>query len=124
MALDREKFEWLAEKGLRHGGSTHSVNDIIDGLRSGNLQSFHNEDGMVITMLAEYPEKKVLEMVLALGTQDAIRPLIAHDLVEYGNNHKADYIRAMVRPGLIDFFKGLGGKTKGAMMYRQLGLEG
>lgn len=123
MALDREKFEWLLGKGLRHGGSTHSVEDVIAGLRSGELQSFHNDDGMIMTMIADYPQKKVLEMFMALGNQDAISSLFDKEVVNYGQEIGADYVRAIVRPGLVDLFKSLEGKPRGTIMYRALGAE-
>lgn len=123
MALDREKFEWLLSKGLRHGGSTHSVEDVIAGLRSGELQSFHNDDGMIMTMIADYPQKKVLEMFMALGNQDAISSLFDKEVVNYGQEIGADYVRAIVRPGLVDLFKSLEGKPRGTIMYRALGAE-
>lgn len=123
MGLDREKFEWLLSKGLRHGGSTHSVEDVIAGLRSGELQSFHNDDGMIMTMIADYPQKKVLEMFMALGNQDAISSLFDKEVVNYGQEIGADYVRAIVRPGLVDLFKSLEGKPRGTIMYRALGAE-
>ena len=123
MALDREKFEWLLSKGLRHGGSTHSVEDVVAGLRSGDLQAFHNDDGMIMTMIADYPQKKVLEMFMALGNQDAISSLFDKEVVNYGQEIGADYVRAIVRPGLVDLFKSLEGKPRGTIMYRALGAE-
>jgi hypothetical protein len=123
LALDREKFEWLLSKGLRHGGSTHSVEDVVAGLRSGELQSFHNDDGMIMTMTANYPQKKVLEMFMALGNQDAISSLFDKEVVNYGQEIGADYVRAIVRPGLVDLFKSLEGKPRGTIMYRALGAE-
>ena len=123
MGLDREKFEWLLSKGLRHGGSTHSVEDVIAGLRSGELQSFHNDDGMIMTMIADYPQKKVLEMFMALGNQEAISSLFDKEVVNYGQEIGADYVRAIVRPGLVDLFKSLEGKPRGTIMYRALGAE-
>jgi hypothetical protein len=123
LGLDREKFEWLLSKGLRHGGSTHSVDDVIAGLRSGELQSFYNDDGMIMTMTANYPQKKVLEMFMALGNQDAISSLFDKEVVNYGQEIGADYVRAIVRPGLVDLFKSLEGKPRGTIMYRALGAE-
>jgi len=123
LALDREKFEWLLSKGLRHGGSTHSVEDVVAGLRSGDLQAFHNDDGMIMTMIADYPQKKVLEMFMALGNQDAISSLFDKEVVNYGQEIGADYVRAIVRPGLVDLFKSLEGKPRGTIMYRALGAE-
>ena len=123
MGLDREKFEWLLGKGLRHGGSTHSVEDVIAGLRSGELQSFHNDDGMIMTMIADYPQKKVLEVFMALGSQDAISDLFTNEVVKHGEEVGADYARALVRPGLVDLFKGLDCKPRGTVLYRAFGAE-
>jgi hypothetical protein len=123
LALDREKFEWLLSKGLRHGGGTHSVEDVIASLQSGELQAFHNDDGMIMTMVADYPQKKVLEMFMALGNQDAISSLFDKEVVNYGQEIGADYVRAIVRPGLVDLFKSLEGKPRGTIMYRALGAE-
>lgn len=123
MALDREKFEWLLSKGLRHGGDTHSVEDVIASLKSGELQAFYNDDGMIMTTLAEYPQKKVLEVFMALGSQEAIAELFTNEVIPHGEAVGADYARAMVRPGLVDLFKGLDCKPRGTMLYREFGAE-
>lgn len=123
MALDREKFEWLLSKGLQRAGDTHSVQDVIAALQSGELQAFHNDDGMIMTLVADYPKKKVLEMFMALGNQDAISSLFDKEVVNYGQEIGADYVRAIVRPGLVDLFKSLEGKPRGTIMYRALGAE-
>jgi len=123
LGLDREKFEWLLSKGLRHGGDTHSIEDVIAGLQSGELQAFHNDDGMIMTMLVQYPQKKVLEVFMALGNQEAIANLFTNEVIPYGEAIGADYARAIVRPGLVDLFKGLDCKPRGTMLYREFGAE-
>ena len=123
MALDKERFEWLLSKGLRHGGSTHSVEDVISALHSGELKAHFSEDGMIMTKFAEYPERKVLELFMAIGDQDAISKIFSDQVVDYGHDVGADYVRAIVRPGLVDLFKSLGAKSRGTMMYRPLATE-
>lgn len=123
MGLDREKFEWLLSKGLRHGGSTHSVEDVLSALHSGELKAHFSEDGMIMTKFAEYPERKILELFMAVGDQDAISKIFSDQVVDYGHDVGADYVRAIVRPGLVDLFKSLGAKSRGTMMYRPLTTE-
>ena len=63
------------EKALKHGGDTHTWDDIRQGLIDGHFQIHWNNGGVAVTQLHIYPRKKTLHWFLAAGDMQAVLDL-------------------------------------------------
>ena len=50
-----EKMAKIA-RALKHGGGTHSLQDVLDGLLEGKYQLFENDDGVCVTEIFDETE--------------------------------------------------------------------
>jgi len=62
---------WI-EAALAYSGGTHSFQDIVDGVLSGQMQLWAGESGCAVTEISVYPKKKVLHVFLAAGDMNQI----------------------------------------------------
>ena len=83
--LDRCK-DWI-QSALNKGGDTHNFQDVVDGVLSGHMQLWLNDNGCAVTELVVYPNKKVLHVFLAGGDKgQGIKQVtdMHDDAVEWG----------------------------------------
>jgi hypothetical protein len=66
--LSSEEKRARLQKALDYGGNTHTLQDVIDLVRSGQAQFWENGDGAVVTELHEYPRLKAVSFWLMSGT--------------------------------------------------------
>jgi len=71
--LDRCR-PWI-EAALTHSGGTHEWDDIVAGIRDGNLQFWPAPDACVVTEVLDYPRKRVLHVFLAGGRLATIKDM-------------------------------------------------
>lgn len=88
-------------RALEMEGGLYEFEDILDAINNGHMQSFSDGDSLVVTRISHFPRKKVLEIIIALGT---IEQLMA------------------IEPRLVDFAKEWG--CSAMMAYGRLGWEG
>lgn len=62
---------WI-EAALEYSGGTHDFDDIVQMVKSGQLQFWPAEDACAITEILTYPKKKVLHIFLAGGNMETI----------------------------------------------------
>ena len=62
---------WL-QAALDLSGDTHTWDDIVSGIYSGQMQFWPAERGCAVTEIVTYPRKKVLHIFLAGGEMDQI----------------------------------------------------
>jgi hypothetical protein len=60
--------KWI-QSALDKGGDTHDFKDIVDGVISGHMQLWSGANGCAVTEIIVYPNKKILHVFLAGGTQ-------------------------------------------------------
>ena len=63
--------KWI-EAALEYSGGTHDFDDIVQMVKSGQLQFWPAEDACAITEILTYPKKKVLHIFLAGGNMETI----------------------------------------------------
>jgi hypothetical protein len=47
-------------KALRLAGDTHTMDDHIASIKSGDMQIFHNEKAVILTEIVDAPQKRYL----------------------------------------------------------------
>lgn len=60
------------EEAMRSQGDTLDFNYVLECLENGRMQSFSEGDSLLITEIQNYPKKKVLHVVAAVGEMDEI----------------------------------------------------
>jgi hypothetical protein len=67
----REEVEQMLED---HGG-LYTFDDILDQIHSGKMQSFTDGQSWIVTAVHRFPRKTVLEVVLVVGSLDALKSM-------------------------------------------------
>ena len=86
------------EKALRHGGETHTWDDVRQGLIDGEFQIFWNDGGVAITEIINHPRKRVLHCFVVAGEMDSVVALQG-ELVHFAREHYCDSLSAIGRFG-------------------------
>jgi glycerol-3-phosphate responsive antiterminator len=103
------------EKALRLMGSTHTLEDVVDALKKGEMQLFHNDRAVVITEIAVSPRRKFANVFMSAGELDGVIALKGQ-LVKWAKDNGIEFARAAVRPGYEKYLKDAGWKTKMVLM--------
>jgi len=108
-------------KALVRNGDTHSILDIVDALKCGEMQCFWNDSAIVVTEIATTPRKEFVNVVLSAGDLDSVLGL--HDeIVDWAKSKSYDFARISVRPGFERYLKHKGWKSRQTVM--ELDLNG
>jgi len=116
LGLDEKEILKLLESGLKKGGLTHSIEDIVIALKAGRMQAFLNDGALAITQIAEFPQKRVLEVLWCAGVLDNVIELKSK-LIEFAKEHKCTMGRAYVRPGLVEPLEQAGWRKAQTVMF-------
>lgn len=73
--LDEERIRYHIAAALEYSQGTHTVDDVIAQIISGELQLWPGQDSVVITQIITYPRKKVLHIFLAGGNQKELKEM-------------------------------------------------
>lgn len=65
--LDFIRLEPHIENALEYSGGTHSVRDVIKGIKEGQYQFWPGEDSVVITEIVDHPQARHCYYFLAGG---------------------------------------------------------
>lgn len=74
-SLSTEELEKRFLKALEGLGGAYDVDDIVQRVSEGTLQSWQRGQSVVVTEVLGYPRKKVVNMLLAVGDLDDIMSL-------------------------------------------------
>ena len=102
-------------------GSTHSLDDVVTALKTGEMQSFWNDSAIVVTEVVRTPQRSFVSVFLVAGDLEGVMSL--HDKVydwALGNNY--DFSRISVRPGFARLLQKRGWKKRQVVM--ELDLHG
>lgn len=93
--MNRE--EQLRE-ALERMGNTHTLDDIVAEINARTMQSFVEGETWAVTKLIQFPQRKVLEIVLVIGDiDDAVK---LHDTVmAFAAEQNCDLVRTFARDG-------------------------
>ena len=66
--LSAEEKRARLQKALDYGGGTHTLQDVIDLVKTGKAQFWENGDGSIVTEIYQYPRLKAISFWLMSGT--------------------------------------------------------
>lgn len=110
----RKKFERM----LRDSGDLYTLEDILDLIEQGKMQSFVDGDTWVVTQVHEFPRRKVLDIVFVVGHLGQAVQLLPQ-LYMFANEIGATLITGYGRDGW-DAVKQPGWKKVGSLYAKEL----
>jgi hypothetical protein len=86
------------QEALDGMGGTHTLDDIVDLIRDGHMQSFCEGETWAITQIIEFPQKRILEIFLVVGDMPEAEAL--HDqVIAFAKAHQCSLVRCFGRHG-------------------------
>lgn len=83
---------------LKHGGETHTLQDVLDGLLEGKYQLFENDDGVCITEIMQAPQGRYLHCWIVAGRLPGVMQL--QEAVErHALTNSCKFMSTAARPG-------------------------
>lgn len=107
------------EKALKIGGNTHNPADIWAAVKEGKMQAFQNGESVAVTEVVGYPQKRVIQVVLAVGNLNEVLGLIP-EMEEFGRKHGCSSIRMFGRRGWSKVLSRIGWKPPGVIYEKVL----
>lgn len=96
--LAPEELQKRLIKALKIGGETHNPADIAVAVKEGRMQAWQNGQSVVITEVIGYPQKRVLNVFIAVGSLDEVMA-IQPQLEAFGREHGCYCLRMAGRKG-------------------------
>lgn len=85
-------------RALARGGGFYGLSDLLERIADKRMQSFSCNNSWVVTQINQFPRKRMLDVVAAVGDLEDCRAL--HDqVVAFAEAEGADLIRAIGRRG-------------------------
>jgi len=104
-------YERHLARALDRMGGIYGLDDILAAIPEGRFQSFAEGDSWALTKIADFPKKRMLEILVALGDLEACRTL--HDRVlQYAERNDVDLVQAYGRRGWLRDARTHGWKIK------------
>lgn len=94
----KHKLHKLVDDTLEKFGGLYTFDDIVAAVRVGKMQSFANGDSWMVTQVAEFPQKRVLDIVFAVGNTDELSE-IESEVIGFARSHGIEFMMANARPG-------------------------
>lgn len=85
-------------KALEVAGGYHTISDVQERCVDGRCQSFQHEDGVIVTELLEYPNTRVMNVVLAAGDMNDVLTA-QQEMIKFAKQHGCDKIIMRGRKG-------------------------
>lgn len=65
----------LLDAALAYSGGSHTVEDVLAGVRDGTMQLWHRPNALIVTEVITHPRQQIVHIFLAAGKMDAIEAL-------------------------------------------------
>lgn len=101
MALSVKK---KLRKALAVAGDTYTFEDILNEINEGRMQSFAEGESWVVTQIVDFPRKRYLEIVFAVGDLPDLKAIYP-TLEDFARTNLCDGMRAFGRPGWMRQFE-------------------
>lgn len=86
------------ERILERSGGLYSIADVLERVQSGDMQSFSINNSWVVTQVIDFPQRKIIDIVFAMGKLAEVESLEAQ-IIEFGRKHGASLIITNGRKG-------------------------
>lgn len=108
------------EAALQHGGNSHTFDDLVARIITGDLHFYELGECRIVMQLVVYPRFKNYHCFAAAGTQEALDAAQAH-MLEMGKHLGCKHISVGGRVGWERRLKARGWKHGSTTMYMEIG---
>lgn len=91
-------------KALAIAGNTYTLDDILHEISEGRMQSFAEGESWAVTQIVDFPRKRYVEIVFAVGHLDELKTIYPR-IEQFAREIQADGLRAFGRPGWMKQFQ-------------------
>lgn len=91
-------------KALAIANDAYTLEDILVEINEGRMQSFVEGESWVVTQIVDFPRKRYVEIVFAVGKLDQLKAIYPR-LEQFAREIAADGLRAFGRPGWMRQFE-------------------
>lgn len=95
---DMEGYLEQAEEALASFGGLYSIRDVLNAIDRGEMQSFTDKTSWVVTKIDTYPQKRVLNLVLGVGTIEGMLAL-QPEVLAFAKEWNCDLMWSVSRRG-------------------------
>jgi hypothetical protein len=88
------------ERALAINGGLYKLDDILEEIKRNKMQSFACNQSWAVTQVEDYPQKRVLTIVLVVGEMEDVDDMYAQ-IKKYALENGAVRIQAWGRPGWV-----------------------
>lgn len=114
-----EPYRSLIDEALAHAGGTHTFEDVLDLILSGDMLFWPGEKSCMVTEIVQYPRKRAMHVFLAAGDLDEIKAM-EPDLRWFAKKLKCDGISLAGRRGWVRALKDIGFTEGHAIVVKDL----
>lgn len=104
---------------LREAGDVHTLDDLIEAINGGKMQSFVFQDSWMITQIIDFPRKRVCEIVYMMGHMEDFWTL-ERKVTAFAEEHNCDFIRSFSRIGFTEAMKAAGARPMQRVFMREV----
>lgn len=113
-----QKLERIA-KALESGGCTHSLQDVLGGLREGRFQIFDNDHGVCISEIIQTPQCRYLNCFVVAGQLPGVMEL-HNEVEEFAKANDCKWLETTARLGWEKVLPGFGWKKARVVFIREV----
>ena len=110
-----EEVRALIARGLE-GDPRYTVDDVIEGLHTGEFHYFGEDKGIVITKFSGYRDKRLLVFLLVGEDLDEWKEKMTARLKGFAEKHGCSQIECYARRGLEKSLRALGWKHEQSVL--------
>ena len=111
LEADFVRLKGEVERALAYTGGTHTVDDVWDKIKEGNLQLWVAPHSVMVTEIQSYPQCRVLHWFLAAGRMEELEAMYP-TVLEWGKTeHQCTKASLAGRPGWARSFLSRDGWT-------------
>jgi len=116
--LSPDEFRKRLERAIRENGDLATPKDIAEAVEKGTMQSFVNNDSMIVTEVVEFPRGKVLNCVLLVGVMEDCMAML-DGIADFAREHGCMSMRAQGRKGWVRILPNYGWKQKPVVTFER-----
>lgn len=121
--IDWDEFERLTPHivaALAYNGGEQTLDDVRDGLASGDFQLWPGRDSVIVTDITETPRYKILNFFIGGGNLDELRQMV-NPIEDWAKSQGVSRVCVFGRRGWArTFLTGMGYEPRWVVMTKEL----
>lgn len=107
------------KRELKRMGGLMTIGDLLTGIYSGKYHSFVSGDAWAVAEVIDYPQARVVQIVLVVGTLDQT-DVLESQIMAFGHKVGAKFLQAYGRNGWIPEAKRKGWRQRQCIFTKEV----